>query len=41
LPPAILKMLVADLIRLASSPPAPSHAADVVHARGKTGARQS
>ena len=43
LPPAILKMLIADLIRLSSSPPAPltSHAADVVHARGKTGARQS
>jgi hypothetical protein len=43
LPPAILKMLIADLIRLSSSSPAPptSHAADVVHARGKTGARQS
>ena len=43
LPPAILKMLIADLIRLSSSPPAlpTSHAADVVHARGKTGARQS
>jgi hypothetical protein len=43
LPPAILKMLVADLMRLSSSPPAlpTSHTADAVHARGKTGARQS
>lgn len=43
LPPAILKMLLADLMHLASSPPArpTSHAGDVVHARGKTGARQS
>jgi hypothetical protein len=43
LPPAILKMLVADLMRLSSSPPAlpTSHNVDVVLARGKTGARQS
>jgi hypothetical protein len=43
LPPAILKMLIADLIRLSSSPAAlpTSYAADAVHARGKTGARQS
>jgi hypothetical protein len=42
LPPAILKMLIADLMHLASSPLArpTSHAGGVVHARGKTGARQ-
>ena len=43
LPPAILKMLVDDLMHLASSPPARpgSHAGDVARAPGKTGARQS
>ena len=38
LPPAILQMLIADLMHLASSRPT-SPAQDVMHARGKTGAR--
>jgi hypothetical protein len=38
LPPPILKMLIADLMHLASSQPT-SPAQDVVHARGQTGAR--
>jgi hypothetical protein len=38
LPPTILKMLIADLMHLASSRPTPP-AQDAMDARGKTGAR--